>query len=332
MGPRAAGSAEVRLSLPYRPPLDAAGLLEYLGRRAVPGVEEVQDGAYRRSLRLPGGAGVLELRPAENSVQARYWLEDDGDLAAAVERSRALLDLDCDPDAVTGALGSDPLIGPLVRAAPGRRVAGHVDGAELAARAVLGQQVSVAGAVTHTARLVSAYGEPLSEPVAGVTHLFPASEALAGADPEAMAMPRSRARALIGLARALANGELVLDAGADREQVLCRLLALPGIGPWTASYVAMRALRDPDAFLPSDLGVRRALERLGEDGRPASAARLAERWRPYRAYGLQYLWASLATAPPPGAALSSAAILRPPARRVAGTLAGGRRAIRRSRD
>ncbi len=306
-------SGALSLRLPYRSPLDGEGLIAFLGLRAVPGVEEVHDGAYRRSLRLPQGSGVVELRPADGYVHARYWLEDLRDLAAAMQRSRTLLDLDSDPLSVAEALGGDALLGPLVRSAPGRRVAGHVDGHELAVRAVLGQQVSVGGARTLAGRLVSEYGQPLERPIGAVTHLFPQVETLAAADSERLAMPTARRRALLGLARALAGGDLTLDAGADRGEARRRLLDLPGIGPWTTEYIAMRTLRDPDAFLPSDLGVRHALEQLGHDGQPAAAERLAERWRPYRAYAVQHLWASLSptgrtnrattptsTTPPPG--------------------------------
>ncbi|MFL5846603.1 MAG: AlkA N-terminal domain-containing protein [Solirubrobacteraceae bacterium] len=286
-------SGAVTLRLPYRAPLDAEGLLAFLGLRAVAGVEEIEDGAYRRSLRLPHGPGIVELRAGEGHVVARFRLADLRDLPAALQRSRALLDLDSDPQAVTAALGTDPLLGPLVRSAPGRRVPGHVDAHELAVRAVLGQQVSVAGAATLAARLSARYGEALERPLGGITHLFPSAAALAEADPADLPMPGARRRALLGLAAALADGAVVLDAGVDREEALAALQALPGIGPWTASYVAMRGLRDPDAFLPSDLGVRHALERLGHDGRPLAAAAIAERWRPYRAYALQHLWASL---------------------------------------
>ncbi len=287
-------SGAIALRLPYRAPLQGDDLIAFLRLRAVPGVEEVRDGAYRRSLRLPHGSGTVELRPQDgHHVLARYRLDDLRDLAAAMQRSRALLDLDSDPQAVSAALGSDALLGALVRAAPGRRVAGHVDAHELAVRAVLGQQVSLAGARTLAGRLVGEYGEQLERPLGGVTHVFPSARELAGADPARLAMPTARRRALLGLAGALAREELVLDAGADRAQALARLRALPGIGPWTAAYVAMRALRDPDAFLPTDLGVRHALQRLGHDGRPAAAEAVAERWRPYRAYAVQYLWASL---------------------------------------
>jgi AraC family transcriptional regulator, regulatory protein of adaptative response / DNA-3-methyladenine glycosylase II len=287
-------SGALSLRLPYRPPLDGEGLIAFLGLRAVHGIEETHDdGSYRRSLRLPHGSGVVELRPADGYVHARYWLQDLRDLAAAMQRSRLLLDLDSDPLSVTEALGGDALLGPLVRAAPGRRVAGHVDGHELAVRAVLGQQVSIGGARTLAGRLVAEYGQPLERPLGAVTHVFPSIDALAAVDPDRLAMPAARRRALLGLARALAGGDLTLDAGSDRGETRMRLLALPGIGPWTTEYIAMRALRDPDAFLPSDLGVRHALEQLGHDGQPAAAERLAERWRPYRAYALQHLWASL---------------------------------------
>jgi AraC family transcriptional regulator, regulatory protein of adaptative response / DNA-3-methyladenine glycosylase II len=294
---RAQDSGAIALRLPYRAPLDAAGLLAFLAARVVPGVEEVRDGAYRRSLCLPRGVGVVELRPLDGHVHALFRLEDLRDLAAAMQRSRALLDLDSDPHAVTEALGSDSLLGPLVRAEPGRRVAGHVDPHELAVRAVLGQQISLAGAATLAGRLVDVYGEPLERPLGAVTHVFPVSETLAMADPARLRMPAKRAAALRALSAALAEGTLVLDAGADRAETRRRLLALPGVGPWTADYVAMRALRDPDAFLATDLGVRHALERLGADGQPASARRLSERWRPYRAYAVQHLWATLAAPP-----------------------------------
>lgn len=274
--------------------MDADGVIAYLARRAIPGIEEVVDGAYRRSVSLPGGAGVVELAPADGHIQARMWLEQPEDESAAVERARILFDLDTDPRPVLQALQMDPLIGPLVRANPGRRVPGHVGPDEIAFRAVLGQQVSLAGAATLAGRLVAAYGRPLCSPLSGITHLFPTAAVLARADPQRLPMPASRRRALLGLANALATGEVALGPGTDREEARARLLELPGIGPWTADYVALRALRDPDAFLASDLGVRRALERLGLDGAPTNATRLAERWRPYRAYALVHLWAILA--------------------------------------
>ncbi len=290
---RSGDSGVLTLRLPFRAPFDAGGLIAFLGLRAVPTVEDVVDGAFRRSLRLPNANGSVELRAAEGHVQARYWLEDLRDLSVAMQRSRALLDLDSDPDSVAAVLGGDRLIGPMVNSVPGRRVPGHVDGGELAIRAVLGQQISLRGAGTLAGRLVGAHGDRLQRPLGGVTHAFPSVEALAGADPGGLGMPLARRSALLGLATSLSNGDITLDCGADREETRRQLLSLPGIGPWTADYIAMRALRDPDAFLPGDLGVRHALQQLGEDGSPASAGRLARRWRPYRAYATVHLWASL---------------------------------------
>ena len=282
-----AGGLTVRL--PARAPFDGAGLISFLAARAVPGVEEVIDGCYRRSLRLPRGFGVVELAAGSDHVKATLWLEDLRDFGPAVSRCRRLLDLDSDPVALSQRLAPDAVVGGLVRSAPGRRVPGSVDGCETAVRALLGQQVSVRAACGLAARLVAAHGEPLGEPVGAVTHVFPSAGALSDVDPASLAMPLSRGRALVGLARAIDSGELVLDGGVDRGEVGRTLLALPGIGQWTAGYVAMRELRDPDAFLPGDVGVRRALVSLGRDGSPRAAAELAERWRPYRAYALQHL-------------------------------------------
>jgi AraC family transcriptional regulator of adaptative response / DNA-3-methyladenine glycosylase II len=274
--------------LPARPPFDGAALLRHFGARAVPGVEALVDGEYRRSLRLPGGPAVVGLAPAGDGVRCRVW---GGATEAAAAPVRALLDLDADPEAIVAVLGGDPLIGRLVRAAPGRRVPGTVDGAELAVRAVLGQQVSVAGAATIAGRLAALHGEPLPDPVGTVTHLFPSPDALAALDPAELPMPRSRGRALVGLCAALAAGDVDLSPGADPDAAEAELLALPGIGPWTASYVRLRALGDRDAFPAADLGLRRALERLGVDGSPRAAAARAEAWRPLRAYAAQHLWA-----------------------------------------
>jgi AraC family transcriptional regulator, regulatory protein of adaptative response / DNA-3-methyladenine glycosylase II len=287
--------AHLELRLSCQAPCDVVGVLEFLAARAVPGIEEIADGWYRRSVRLAHRAGVLGLRPADGAVLAQVWLEDRRDVDSAVAGCRRLLDLDLDPAPIFEALAEDELIGSLVQATPGRRVPGSVDGTEIAVRAVVGQQVSVAGAATVAGRLVAALGERLEQPVGTVTCLFPSPAVLASADPASFPMPLARRRALIGLASALAVGDIVLDGSCTRQEVERRLLALPGIGPWTTNYVAMRALGDADAFLPTDLGVRRALEMLGCDGRPSTATRVAERWRPYRAYATQYLWAHLAS-------------------------------------
>jgi AraC family transcriptional regulator of adaptative response / DNA-3-methyladenine glycosylase II len=234
-------------------------------------------------------------------------LSDWRDLATAVQRCRLLLDLDADPIAVDGLLGTDPLLAPFVATAPGRRVPGHVDGAELAARAVLGQQVSVAAARTAAARLVQRLGERLPVADGSLTHLFPEPAAIAEAADDALPMPTSRRRALRALSAALAAGDIVIDSGADRHELSASLRALPGIGPWTAAYTVLRGTGDPDVFLEGDLGVRRALERLGQPADPRSAARRAERWRPWRAYALQHLWGSLSLPPTFGRGCSPAA-------------------------
>ena len=293
------GTGSLVLRLPYRAPFDES-VFAFLGARAVPGAESWDGTTYRRTLRLPHGTGTLALSPAAGHVACVLRLESLADLTAAVTRARRVLDLDADPTSVAEVLGRDELLGPLVAASPGRRVPGAVDGDELAVRAVLGQQVSVTGARTLAGRLVRAYGEPVTLDDAsdhdehdGPTHLFPSAAALAALDPAHLAMPESRKRALVGLCGALARGDVVIDPGADRDALVAALVALPGIGPWTASYIALRALGDPDVFLPSDLGVRRALERLDQPADPASAARLAEHWRPWRSYALMHLWSSL---------------------------------------
>ena len=289
--PPAAGTLALRL--PYRAPFDAAGLFAFLGARAVPGVESWDGATYRRTLRLPHGSGTVALAAADGYVACTLRLDALADLTAAVARARRVADLDADPVAVADVLGADPLLAPLVAAAPGRRVPGTADGAELAVRAVLGQQVSVAGARTLAGRLVADCGEPLAAPDGALTHLFPTPAALAAMDPARLAMPMARRRALAGLCGALADGSVTIDPGVDRAALDARLRALPGIGPWTTAYIALRALGDPDAFLPTDLGVRHALERLGRPGDPAGAALAAERWRPWRSYALMHLWSSL---------------------------------------
>jgi len=307
-GNTAVAPGVIRLRLPFRPPLDAARLLGFLGDRAIPGVEEVADGAYRRTILLPNGSGILSLRPVDrtsaksgNFVECDLELDDLRDVGVAVQRCRRLLDLDADPVAISEFMTPDPILGPLARACPGRRSPGHVDGDELAMRALLGQQVSVAAARTLGARMVMAYGKPLAAPSGSLTHLFPDASTIAAADPETFPMPRARARALTGLATALASGDISLHPGADRDQETARLLALPGIGPWTASYIRMRALSDPDVFLPTDVGVLRALRRLGADGEGLDAARA---WQPWRSYAIHHLWATLENPVPEGALTS----------------------------
>jgi AraC family transcriptional regulator of adaptative response / DNA-3-methyladenine glycosylase II len=261
--PPAAGSS-LRLRLAFRRPLSPQNLFGHLAATAVPGVEEVRDGAYRRTLRLPHGAGIVALTPQPAWVDCRVWLADLRDLAAAIARCRWLLDLDADPAAIDQQLGEDDSLRSAITRAPGRRVPRTVDGAEMAIRAVLGQQISTAAARTHAARLALAHGEPVPDPDGGLSRLFPAAETLEGA---AVAVPAVRLHAL------------------ER---------LPGIGPWTRDVISMRALGDPDVFPVGDLGVRRGAAAVGlPEGRLALSER-AERWRPWRAYAVQYLWAATA--------------------------------------
>ncbi len=290
---------EVLLRLPVRRPFDWPGLVAFLGARAVPGIEEVlpggitgSDGAavYRRTVRLPRGAGVLTLAMAADHVMCTARLEDLRDLAAAVRRCRVLLDLDADPRAIARRLGADPALADLVRAGPGRRRPGAADPTELATRAVLGQQVSVAGARTLAGRIVAALGDRLPQPEGSVTHVFPTAATLRAAGPGVLRMPASRRQTVTGLAAALDDGRVQLHAGVDRDEAERALLAVPGIGPWTASYIRMRCLGDPDVFLPTDLGVVKALRRFGL-GAPD-----AQRWRPWRSYAVLHLWASLGAA------------------------------------
>ncbi len=286
------------LRLPVRPPFDGAAVIAFLGARAVAGVEEVQGDTYRRSVQLPGGMGIVELTATPDHVRCALRLDALSDLAAAVGRCRRLLDLDADPVAVDEQLSAEPLLAPLVAKRPGLRCPGTVDGNELAVRAVLGQQVSVAGARTAAARLVAGWGEPLADPTGGVTHLFPTPESLISAPDEALAGPRARLRALRTLATTLASGAITLDPGGDRVRTAGQLVSLPGIGPWTAGYISMRALGDPDVFLPTDLGVRHALSALGAPNDPRSASRFADGLRPWRSSALHHLWASLPTPGP----------------------------------
>lgn len=279
----------VALRLPFRAPLHVDQLFGHLAATAVPGVEEWRGGAYRRTLRLPHGPGVVALTPYADAVRCRLSLSDLRDLSTAVARCRRLLDLDADPAAVDALLAHDEVLAPLVAATPGRRVPRTVDGAELALRAVLGQQVSTAAARTHAGRLAAAGGEQVGDPGGGLSLLWPTPAAVAEVAPEVLALPRSRRATVLGLARALADGRVDLDPGADRDRVRSQLLALPGIGPWTVETVAMRALGDPDAFLPGDLGVRVAARALGLGDGAALQAR-SRRWSPYRAYAVQHLW------------------------------------------
>ncbi|GGK16589.1 DNA-3-methyladenine glycosylase [Pilimelia terevasa] len=310
------------LRLAHRAPLHADALLAYLGARAVPGVEQVTPGTYRRALALPHGPAEVSLTPGEGHVGATLRLADVRDLAPAVARCRRLCDLDADPVAVDHVLAADPALAAAVAAAPGVRVPRAADGFELAVRAIVGQQVAVSAARAVLARIVAAAaGTPRAEPAgaepagtdpagakpagtepagtepadagpAGAAALaaFPAAAQVAGLPDAALRMPAARRAGVRALAAAVAEGRLRLDPGADRDEVRAGLLALPGIGPWTAGYVALRALGDPDAFLPTDLGARRGARALGLPDSPAALADRAAAWRPWRGYALMHLW------------------------------------------
>ncbi|MER6423602.1 AlkA N-terminal domain-containing protein [Streptomyces sp. NPDC001137] len=288
--PAAPGALTLRL--PFRAPLNPDNLFGHLAATAVPGVEEWRDGAYRRTLRLPYGHGIATLAPEPDHIACRLTLSDLRDLPVAISRCRRMLDLDADPVAIDDQLRTDPLLAPLVDKAPGRRVPRTVDEAEFAVRAVLGQQVSTAAARTHASRLVTAHGDPIDDPAGGLTHLFPTPEALAALDPESLAMPRTRRTTFTTLVRQLADGTVHLGPESDWPETRAQLLALPGFGPWTVDVIAMRALGDPDAFLPTDLGIRRAAQELGLPSTPSALTARAAAWRPWRAYAVQYLWAT----------------------------------------
>ncbi len=281
------------LRLPYRAPFAGDSLLSFLGARALPGVEEVRDRTYRRSVRtVDDRPGVIAMSPGGESGHVTMELSVDHplDSAAFVHDARRAFDLDAEPLAIDASLARDPKLAPLVTKSPGMRVPGTFDGFELVVRAIFGQQVSVAGARTSLGRLVERFGTPLDPPSGGITHLFPTAEQVAELPPEAFGMPRARAETIRRVADLVARGELDLSGDTEPEEALQTLGELPGIGPWTLAYVAMRALRDADAFMVGDLGVRKGFEALGLPSTPKGLLSRAERWRPWRAYAVMHLW------------------------------------------
>jgi AraC family transcriptional regulator of adaptative response / DNA-3-methyladenine glycosylase II len=281
----------VSVRLPARRPIAWVELLSFVGERAIPGVESWDGRTYARTLGLPGGVGAVHLEAHDDHVGARLQLSSWSDVGAAVQRVRRLLDLDNDPIAVDDALCHDPAMATLVRATPGRRAPASVDPYETAVRGVVGQQVSVAGARTVTARIVDAAGRRLTEPVGELTHVFPSPSELATAPDRAFSMPGARRDTIKRIAASVADGDLELHIGVDAATAHRQLLAVRGIGPWTADYVVMRGLGHPDTFLAGDLGVRHALDRLGL-GTAAST-----QWAPWRSYAVHHLWASLSGTP-----------------------------------
>jgi AraC family transcriptional regulator of adaptative response / DNA-3-methyladenine glycosylase II len=300
--PNGGNSGYLTLHLPFRPPYDWAGLMAFLGPRAIPEVEQVTAHVYRRSVEFDGIAGVIEIRPAHHrhALALKVPVQFSAWLSQVVARVRILCDLGADPDEISRQLKSDPKLRPLVNRRPGLRVPGAWDRFELAVRAVLGQQITVAGATRLAGRLVQIFGEELPGvsdpgPLAGAEipprRLFPDPEVLARSNLTELGLPAQRAASLRNLAQAVHTGALPLDPAAPVKTTLARLSQLPGIGHWTAQYIAMRALQEPDAFPTTDLGLRKACPDAA--GRPTTPARLAaraDRWRPWRAYAAMHLW------------------------------------------
>ncbi len=289
----------VEIDLPVQRPFAADALLEFLRAHTVPGVEQVRHRSYFRSLRLPGGAGTMALTiPTADdtgSIRGRFRVPTPEDLPIAVGHARNLLDLDADSVAIDAHLGADPALAAGVQAMPGLRVPGSVDGPETLIRTMLGQQVSVAGAQTAAARLVRGVDDRLpqwdsQEPDGPLTHLFPTPGAIAALGPAAIAGPRRRAAAVCAAAAAMADGALIVDGGRSTADLTSDLVAQPGIGPWTAGYVAMRLLRDADVLLVGDLVLRQGAALLGMPDTPAGLSARSRAWRPYRSYAGMHLW------------------------------------------
>lgn len=295
-GARSAGTSTltpVTLRLAFRPPFASRALFSFLADRAVPGVEAASPSGYRRSLALPHGTGILRVETPGQELPyllATLLLENLRDLTMAVKRTRQTFDLDCDPTAVAVVLGGCPSLRPALDAQPGLRAPGHVDGAELALRAVLGQHVSVKAARAISATLTARHGKKLANADGDVTTLFPSAETIASLCPADLPVPAARGCSLVRLAQEIASGNLDLSPGADREETSARLARLPGIGPWTVAYIQMRALSDPDVFPAGDLGLRRALGASRGPKSVTGALAVSLRWRPYRSYAAHYLW------------------------------------------
>ena len=296
----------IALRLGYRPPFDWERLLAYLSMRAIPGIEEIVEGRYRRTFRVAEATGIVEAAAitGRNALEIRIRVQGHAarhtPIRAIAARMRRLFDLDADPAAIIAAFTGDALLAPLIGRAAGIRVPGAFDGFELAVRAILGQQVSVKGATTLAGRLVRCCGEALAAPEGSLTHVFPAPQTLRRTDLSGLGLTGARIATLKALAGTLDREELALEPGASLEGKIAELTALPGIGEWTAHYIALRALGEPDAFPSADLGLRKA----AGDGTPISAQALkdmAEAWRPWRGYAALLLWTEPGEAPEGGA-------------------------------
>jgi len=272
------------VKLPFRPPYDWASLIEFFSARSIPGVERIRNGVYERTVDLGQSRGYLraELEPDKNRLELSLDLSNQERLMEMVNRARALFDTEADPLAISAQLGRDPVLKNGLRRFPGLRLPGCWSGFEAAVRAILGQQVSLSGARLFLQRLTQACGTPLSrDGKDDLTHLFPTAAQIAGSPLTDIGLTRARAETLRRLAIEVESGRLVLDGSEDIAQTKEKLLAIKGVGPWTAEYISLRALQDPDAFPESDLVLRREMKRVGSTG---------ELWRPWRAYAAIHLW------------------------------------------
>jgi AraC family transcriptional regulator, regulatory protein of adaptative response / DNA-3-methyladenine glycosylase II len=283
----------VTLRLGYRPPYDWDAILSFFATRAIPGVEVVESGRYRRAIALDGAIGSVEIASGKNCLVATIRLPQLRALLSVVGRLRRMFDLDADVETIGAHLSGDAGLAPLVARRPGLRTPGTWDGFELAVRAVLGQQITVAAARALAGKLVNIAGEPVTPSITGheaLTHVFPSPKRLSSANLSDLGMPRARISALQSLARAAVANPKLLESNGTYDDVLARLLALPGFGEWTAQYWALRALRDSDAFPAADVGLLRALATNGKRLSPKALTERAEAWRPWRAYAAQHLW------------------------------------------
>lgn len=282
------------LKLPYRRPFDWDSLIGYLALRATPDVESAEPGRYRRTVALDGKHGWIDVRPAAGSphLELRVAFPDPNGLFRIVERVRRMFDVAADPDDIAARLNHDPKMATIVAAHPGLRLPGAWDGFELAVRAILGQQVTVKGASTLAGRLAARFGARLPDADGGPGTAFPTPEAVAAGDSAEIGLPRTRADAIRALAQAVCEKRVTFDPAGGAAELERQLTAVKGIGVWTAQYVAMRALNEPDAFPASDLGLLKAAARHGMATTPKMLADHAEVWRPWRAYAAIHLWRS----------------------------------------
>lgn len=302
-GETPAAAAGVTVRLPYKPPYDWDAMIGFLTARAIPGVESVSAKRYARTLSVDGAIGVVVVRPGEGDfLVAEIRFPKLKALPAVIARIRRVFDLTADPSLIGAHLSQDPRLAPLVAARPGLRAPGAWDGFEMAVRAILGQQITVTAAVNLAAKLAAAYGEPVDDAAAaklGLTRIFPTPQQLVGADIAALGMPRARGASIEALARTVAADPSIFTPRADLESAIAALSALPGIGAWTAQYIALRELREPDAFPHADIGLLRAMaDADGARPSPEALLQTSQRWRPWRAYAAQHLWAADAAATP----------------------------------